>query len=144
MSDVPAIRLPELSGGQRASWQAFVEIAPRLGSAWLLVGGQMVLLHEIERGTGGTRPTDDVDVVIDLRVNPPGLTLVHAVLTRCGFEQAAPNADGIAHRYVATEPRSTCWLLTTSGSGRVYALVPDEPSRYLVQPVLSAEWKWFV
>jgi len=70
-----------LSGGdrlKRESWRAFVDPASTLGDLCLVVGGQMVLLLEIERGASDTRPTDDVDVVIDLRVEPTGLTRVHA------------------------------------------------------------------
>ncbi len=59
----------------------------------------MVFLLEIERGALDTRPTDDVDVVIDLRVEPTGLARVHQTLTDAGFEQVVPSADGIAHRY---------------------------------------------
>ncbi len=59
----------------------------------------MVFLLEIERGALDTRPTDDVDVVIDLRVEPAGLARVHQTLTDAGFEQVVPSADGIAHRY---------------------------------------------
>jgi hypothetical protein len=65
----------------------------------LLVGGQMVFLHEIEREASETRPTDDVDVVVDLRVKPGGLAHVHHVLTRSGFDQSLPSKDGVAHRY---------------------------------------------
>lgn len=45
------------------------------------------------------RPRHDVDVVVDLRVQPTGLAHVHGVLTRSGFDQSMPSADGIAHRY---------------------------------------------
>ncbi len=46
------------------------------------------------------RPTDDVDVVLDLRVEPDGLSIVHRALTESGFTQRLPDPDGIAHRYL--------------------------------------------
>jgi hypothetical protein len=98
-AEPPIVRLPPLAGRQDESWRALVEIATQLGRHWLLVGGQMVFLHEVERGDSATRPTDDVDVVVDLRVKPGGLAHVHHVLTRSGFEQSPPDRDGIAHRY---------------------------------------------
>lgn len=45
------VKLPPLVGGQAKSWAALVELAPSLGSNWLLMGGQMVFLHEVERGS---------------------------------------------------------------------------------------------
>lgn len=66
MGEEPLIVLPSMAGGQLESWRALVELAPALGEHCLLVGGQMVLLHEVERGAVETRPTDDVDVVVDV------------------------------------------------------------------------------
>lgn len=59
----------------------------------------MVFLHEVERGATDTRPTDDIDVVIDLRVEPTGFERVHAALVDASFDQSMPSPDGIAHRY---------------------------------------------
>ncbi len=99
MPEDPVVRLPPLVGRQHDSWLAFIEIAPSLGANHLLIGGQMVLLHEVERGSAQTRPTDDIDVIIDLRVEPDALSRIHRHLTAAGFDQSPPSADGIAHRY---------------------------------------------
>ena len=69
-----------------------------------LVGGQMVFLHEVERNVTGAhptdaRPTDDVDMVVDLRAEPKGLSRIHHALTDASFEQDQPGPEGIAHRY---------------------------------------------
>ena len=98
MLDDVAVRLPPLAGRQQESWRAFIELTPRLGDHCLLVGGQMVFLLEVERGSLDTRPTDDVDIVVDLRVEPAGLARVHQTLIDAGFGQVLPSADGIAHR----------------------------------------------
>lgn len=99
MAEPSVVRLPALAGRQHDSWSALIELASPLGDHWLLVGGQMVFLHEVERGASDMRPTDDIDVVIDLRLHPTGLAQVHAVLTGAGFNQLMPSATGIAHRY---------------------------------------------
>jgi hypothetical protein len=61
-----------------------------LGDNWLLVGGQMVFLHEVERRSTDIRPTDDVDVVVNLRAEPAGLARVHEALLGADFMQDAP------------------------------------------------------
>lgn len=99
MVEPPDIHLPPLVGAQSDSWAALLGIAPSLGPNWLLVGGQMVLLHEVERRAVQTRPTDDVDVVVDLRVAPSGLATVRDALTGGGFTQDGPDPDGVAHRF---------------------------------------------
>lgn len=99
MSETPHVTLPTLTGGQAASWAALLEIAPSLGEHWLLIGGQMVFLHEIERQASNVRPTDDVDVAIDLRTEPLGLAAIHTALNAAGFTQDVPASDGTAHRY---------------------------------------------
>lgn len=99
MTDGPLVHLPHLVGGQAESWAALVSVAPSLGENWVLVGGQMVFLHEVERGVLDVRPTDDVDVVVDVRVEPSGLALTHNVLDAAGFARDPPDPDGVAHRY---------------------------------------------
>ncbi len=91
--------LPRLHGGQAESWAALVELAPPFGDNWLLVGGQMVFLHEVERSATDVRPTDDVDVVVDLRAEPAGLGRIHSALADAGFAQDLPGPEGTAHRY---------------------------------------------
>jgi hypothetical protein len=99
MDEHATVRLPALAGGQAASWHALIEIAPQLGQHWLLIGGQMVFLHEVERKSAEIRPTNDVDLVIDLRIDPRGLGHTHTVLARAGFAQDLPSPEGVAHRY---------------------------------------------
>jgi len=95
MADSPLVVLPPLLGGQAESWAALVELAPALEVNWLLVGGQMVFLHEVERGANEVRPTDDVDVVVDLRAEPEGLGRMHLALDSAGFVQDSPSPEGI-------------------------------------------------
>lgn len=99
MIDLPLVVLPALLGGQAESWAALVELAPAFGNNWLLVGGQMVFIHEVERGARDVRPTEDVDVVVDIRTEPAGLERLHVVLVSGGFDQDSPSPEGTAHRY---------------------------------------------
>ena len=99
MREPAVIRLPPLAGGQGQSWRALIEIAPQLGHHWLLIGGQMVFLHEVERDSTDVRPTNDIDLVVDLRIEPTVLGHTHQVLAAAGFEQDLPSPEGVAHRY---------------------------------------------
>jgi len=40
----------------------------------------MVFLHQVERQAQDVRPTDDVDVVVDLRAEPKALQRIHETL----------------------------------------------------------------
>ena len=93
------VHLPPLAQGQSESWAALIELASVLGDNWLLVGGQMVLLHELERQATEIRPTIDIGVVVNLRAEPDGLARVHETLISAGFTQDMPGPDGAAHRY---------------------------------------------
>ena len=97
MADAVVIQLPTLVGRQAESWKALIEIAPRLGQHWILVGGQMVTLHGVERRATNVRPTDDIDVVVDLRVEPRGLDRIHQALRSADFVQDSPSPEGLAH-----------------------------------------------
>ncbi len=94
------VHLPALTGPQASSWDALLRLAPELGPGWLLIGGQMVFLHHCERGSTASRPTTDVDVVIDVKVDRAGLERVHELLTAHGFTQGGPSPQGLAHRFV--------------------------------------------
>lgn len=93
------VQLPPLVGGQADSWAALIELSSTLGDNWLLVGGQMVFLHEVERQATDIRPTDDIDVVVNLRAEPTGLERIHRILLDADFSQDSPSPDGAAHRY---------------------------------------------
>ncbi len=72
--------LPPLVGGQAESWAALVELAP-------------------QRQATDLRPTDDIDVVVDIRTEPAGLARIHSELISASFDQDSPGPEGTAHRY---------------------------------------------
>ncbi len=118
MGEPAVIRLPPLTGGQAESWRARIEIAPQLGHHWLLIGGQMVFLHEVERESTDVRPTNDIDLVVDLRIEPTVLGHTHNVLAEVGFSQDLPSPEGVAHRY-------------RRGGATIEVLAPDQPGRWV-------------
>lgn len=47
------IELPPLRGQQDACWQALLGMAGRFGTGWMLIGGQMVLVHQLAAEADG-------------------------------------------------------------------------------------------
>ena len=70
----------------------------RLDSNWTLIGGQLVHLHCAERGASPTRPTNDIDTVVDLRASQMMLATFTGVLKDMGFTPET-SAEGIQHRW---------------------------------------------
>jgi hypothetical protein len=71
----------------------------------------MVILHALEHGVAPVRPTQDGDVVADVRADKRALRQVVEALTTAGFDLAGITPDGVGHRY--TRP------LTDESSGRL-------------------------
>ena len=72
MTDLPDLGEADLNAqlgsGGRASWVAISELAEAFSpETWMVVGGQMVVIHATRVGIAMPRVTTDVDVVIDVR-----------------------------------------------------------------------------
>ncbi len=98
------LRLPPIAGAQLAAWHALLDLAPKLGDNWTVIGGQMVLMHQAERSVLANPETEirfsvDLDLVFDTRTRSRALANAHNVLRAAGFEQDMPNRQGTAHRY---------------------------------------------
>lgn len=92
------IDLPAMNQAQEQSWHALMDLHDRINDAWTLIGGQLVHLHCAERGVFPTRPTDDVDTVVDIRASPGMLETFTGVLADMGFKPDI-SGDGIQHRW---------------------------------------------
>lgn len=96
MSD--PIVLPPLDEAQAASWHALMELHAKVPENWTLIGGQLVHLHCAERGIYPTRPTTDVDTVINIRADPLMLARFTTALANLGFT-ADTSGEGHQHRW---------------------------------------------
>jgi len=92
------IGLPAMGEAQRQSWHALMDLYDRVDSGWALIGGQLVHLHCAERDRTPTRPTNDVDTVVDIRSSPGMLETFTAVLQDMRFTPDT-SGDGFQHRW---------------------------------------------
>lgn len=106
------IHIPPLSGARHEAWTALLEIADELPKTWVLVGGQMVMVHALHvpassqfslGAQSSPRVSHDVDIVMDLRTERNGLSQAHNVLTSHGFRQEVSIITGVGHRYLRGE-----------------------------------------
>lgn len=93
------IILPPLGDDMDELWGALLGLCERVPRDWTLVGGQMVLLHGLERGAMPARVSQDLDLVVDLRVRPNAMPKIVEALTGMGFDLADIGADEFAHRF---------------------------------------------
>ncbi len=94
------IDLPAMFTGQQEAWQPVFEIHKAMPHGWVLVGGQAVYLHAVERGAPLVRPTRDADVALDIRAYPRMLEDFTALLLKLGFESAGESTEGHQHRWL--------------------------------------------
>lgn len=92
--------LPAMTDAQTIGWLALLDLFDRKPTGWTLVGGQMVHLHCAERGATPTRPTDDIDAVLDVRAEPHVLWSITRELAHLGFAADGESPAGHQHRWV--------------------------------------------
>ena len=97
--ELEPVVLPVLTSTHRELWDVLCDLADRHPGDWVLVGGQMVLLHALQAGRAPNRVSQDLDAVIDARVRPPVLIRFLDTLRGLGFVSAGVSLDDIAHRY---------------------------------------------
>ena len=94
------VSLPAMLAEQQEAWQAVFEIHAAMPHGWVLVGGQAVYLHAIERGAPFVRPTRDADMALDIRAYPRMLHDFTALLVKLDFESAGESLEGHQHRWL--------------------------------------------
>lgn len=92
------VELPAMEEAQKQSWHALMDLYERVHSDWALIGGQLVHLHCAERGVSPTRPTNDVDTVVNIRASQTMLATFTGALKDMGFTPDI-SGDGIQHRW---------------------------------------------
>lgn len=94
------IDLPAMPPVQQQAWHVLLDLAEIDVAHWCLVGGQMVYVHAAEAGVTLSRPTLDVDVVVDVLAKPDGTKWLSSWLIGHGLVMDGMSPDGIGHRFV--------------------------------------------
>lgn len=113
--------LPAMGGPQEEAWRALLDLYRQLPGGWCLVGGQLVHLHCAERGVSPSRPTNDLDAVLDVRADQQMLLRFTQVLHDLGFRPEI-SGEGLQHRYVRGEAQID--VLIAEGTGERASLRP--------------------
>jgi hypothetical protein len=99
-SPEPLVELPVLAGPLDTLWDLIVDLAEQLPpTGWVLVGGQMTMLHGLLAGRVATRASQDVDVLADLLTDDAGLARCVRVVRELDLEPQR-DSDGRVYRFV--------------------------------------------
>jgi hypothetical protein len=94
------IRIDPESEAEAAVWALTREIVTLFSALpWVLIGGQMVAIHEAEHGVRPLRSTVDVDALLDVRTLSTA-TLAAARLLQSASFAAQHDVEGLAYRFV--------------------------------------------
>ena len=86
-------------GRRGRAWRLTRQVSDILrGLPWVLIGGQMVAIIEIEHGVSVGRDTADVDTLVDVRALSTATEEAAARLLAAGFAPK-PEDDGLAYRF---------------------------------------------
>lgn len=87
-------------GGWPPPWPQLVEIAQAIPhTQWTLVGGLMVQLHAAYAGLALTRPTRDVDMILDIETGAATFSGARDRLEQLGYALREPMGEGPVHRF---------------------------------------------
>lgn len=94
------VRLPALNDPQHEAWATLIDLEndPARTEPWVLVGGQMVLLHTLEHGLAPHRVTNDGDIIVGVWTRRDALKNISRFLTDRHFTLTA-TADKHGYRY---------------------------------------------
>jgi hypothetical protein len=104
------IDIPELGDERHRLWCDLVDLAAEHPHGWTIIGAHMVALYAWEAGLS-SRPSDDVDVLVNVRLVSDGTELVSRFLLQRDYELEVTDAE-VAH-------------LFRRGVGQVDVLAPD-------------------
>ena len=96
---IEPLDLPRLGPHHDDLWTTLCDLGDAHDEDWVIIGGQMVMLHALEAGREPGRVSQDLDTVIDARVRPPALPAFLATLANLGFTSAGVSPDEVAHRF---------------------------------------------
>ena len=95
--DRDSVVIPPFPEHQTRMWETLLRL-DELGHPWVLVGGQMTMLHCLENGFARSRPTDDGDLVVGVWTRRDALLGTSRYLRANGFNEVK-TTDGYGYRF---------------------------------------------
>ncbi len=92
-----AIEIPELGGGRHRLWCDLLDLAEAHPGQWTIIGAHMVALYAWEAGVP-SRPSDDVDVLVNVRLVVDGTERISRFLQERDYELEVSDAR-LAHLF---------------------------------------------
>src|ERR1700694_424852 len=83
-----------------STWALALDLAERQLTDWTLIGAQMVALHGMEHGRLPLRSSEDLDVLVDIRVLTRGTEALSRLLLDLGLHLDGVSPTGLGHRFV--------------------------------------------
>lgn len=124
--------LPVSGDYSEALWAALLELTTKRAHDWSLIGGQMILLHALERDVEPVRVSTDLDVIVNTRVVSGAVGRFVRTIESLGFDLVGASPDGIAHRYKRGDV--TLDVLAPDGVGPNTDLTTTPPGRTIQVP----------
>jgi hypothetical protein len=132
------VELRYLSQAAEEGWATLFDLAEVGADSWLLVGGQMMHVLALQHGAERIRPTQDIDVVVNLRVQPNGTEWLANWLQEKGFQLEGVSQDQIGHRFVrpcSTGKGTVAFdVLAPAGVGNRVRMFTVPPARTVPAP----------
>lgn len=100
--DRSTVVLPPLPPQQTEMWKTLLDLESTQSQPWVLVGGQMTMLHCLENDYYATRATDDGDVVVGVWTRRDALAATSRFLRARDFAEVKTD-DGFGYRYQRDE-----------------------------------------
>jgi hypothetical protein len=123
--DREPVQMPTLDEPQEAAWQVLLDLEDQRTEPWVLVGGQMTMLHCLENGLVRYRATDDGDVVLGVWTRRDALKTTSSWLQQQHQFTQADTSDGFGYRF-------------ERGKTKIDLLIPEGMDRQRTKPRTSA------
>src|SRR6185437_13205708 len=97
--DSAVVEIPELGDDAHQMWVELFHLAVNSPAPWVLIGAQMVAVHGWARGREQIRPSQDADLLVNVRTVTSGTELLGRALIERGYKFDGASPEGVGHRF---------------------------------------------
>jgi hypothetical protein len=115
-----------------AAWELALDLYQQQPDGWVLIGAQMVALHGMEHGRRPPRTSEDIDLLVDVKVLARGTERVSKLLLDMGLELDGASPMNVGHRFVGRGARVD--VLAPDGLGERARLMTVPPAHTVMVP----------